>query len=208
MSWTVLIPMKALTEAKSRLDLPAHARAELAQAMLADVISCALAVAEVRHVVVAAADPDVLAVAEALGATGEHVDAGSLNADLSKACVNSTRQPGGIAIVVGDLPGLQPDDLRNALTAAPATGMAFVAGEDGGTTILLARRPVDIEPHFGANSALDHGRVAADISTVVGPGARLDIDTAHALDRAAHIGLGPHTAAWARQHKPVLEPTA
>jgi 2-phospho-L-lactate guanylyltransferase len=69
-SWTVVIPVKLLALAKSRLsDLADADRKAMALAMAADTVTAAVACPPVGDVIVVSDDPDVKAEAEAAGAT-------------------------------------------------------------------------------------------------------------------------------------------
>src|ERR1700744_2016348 len=68
-SWTVLLPVKVLARAKSRLAAPAGARRrELALAFASDTVTAVLACPEVARVVVVTSDPAAGPLLAALGA--------------------------------------------------------------------------------------------------------------------------------------------
>jgi 2-phospho-L-lactate guanylyltransferase len=70
---------------------------------------------------------------------------------------------------------------------------AFVPDDNsGGTTALLVRAPIYLNPKFGPNSANAHASVGA--TPLIGtPRARLDVDTQDDLKRAITLGVGPAT---------------
>jgi 2-phospho-L-lactate guanylyltransferase len=191
--WTVLIPAKALPEAKSRLapasaDDAAHRR--LVEAIRRDTMNaaaCADAVARVLLVVDRGpVPPDSAIVQSAPGLNAAVVDAAEQAAQ---------RWPqDGVAVLVGDLPALRPDELTAALRTAEHHPRAFVADRHGtGTTLLTALPGVELRPSFGPGSATRHARDAAGIAADAG--LRHDVDTAEDLRAAVEIGLGRETAA-------------
>ena len=201
-AWTVLIPMKPLAAAKSRLALAEDARAALAAAMLGDVIEAALRTPSVVRVVVTSADRAALDHAASIGAVPLRTAEGELNADLRAAitAVAQTSDVGGVAIVVADAACLHPDDLAAVIAAAPADRQAFVRSLDEGTTILLARDSAMLDPHFGPDSADAHGQSGADLTACVSRSARVDVDTLAALDTALRLGPGARTTKWVQMH--------
>lgn len=192
MNWTVVIPAKALPEAKSRLasmsDSPeAHRR--LVEAIRSDTIAAARAAEGVARVVVvvdrAGADPDALL----------QTDPG-LDAAVSEGAAHAARRwpADGVAALVGDLPALQPDELAGALLAAAGHERAFVPDAAGtGTTLLAATPGHTLRPEFGPGSAQRHEVHAVPIEG--GPGLRNDVDDAADLHAAAALGLGEATVA-------------
>jgi 2-phospho-L-lactate/phosphoenolpyruvate guanylyltransferase len=141
-SWTVLLPVKVLARAKSRLAvLAGERRRELALALAADTVAAVLACPAVARVIVVTSDPVAGPLLAALGAVvvpdepagldgptmagdpGDRDDRGLqdlLNAALRHgAAVASQRWPGtGFAALTADLPALRPAELAAALAAA------------------------------------------------------------------------------------------
>ena len=156
-SWTVLLPVKVLARAKSRLAvLAGDRRGDLALALASDTVTAVLACPEVARVVVVTSDPVAGPLLAALGAivvadepsdrsdpggevgplngTPAHADPGvqdMLNAALRHgATVAARRWPGtGLAALTADLPALSPAELATALRAAgtPKTAAARAA---------------------------------------------------------------------------------
>lgn len=101
---------------------------------------------------------------------------------------------GPVAVLLGDVPCLRPDDLDAALALAAAHPLAFVADADGtGTTLATALAGVPFEPHFGPDSAREHER-AGFVPLVASARLRRDVDTLDALEDAIAIGTGAQTA--------------
>jgi 2-phospho-L-lactate guanylyltransferase len=188
----VVIPAKSLPVAKSRLlpassDPAAHRR--LVEAIRADTIAAATAADGVARVVVVTDRP---------GQPGTFVQTRpGLNAALEEAAEDAGRRwPGdGVAVIVGDLPALRPDDLAAALADAARHGRAYVPDSAGTGTTLLAVTPGGgpLRPAFGAGSAARHAAGATRVDA--GASLRHDVDTAADLRAATELGLGPATAA-------------
>ncbi|HXW46609.1 MAG TPA: 2-phospho-L-lactate guanylyltransferase [Streptosporangiaceae bacterium] len=200
-TWSLVIPVKVLAQAKSRLTgLAATARAELALAMAADTVAAALAATAVGLVIVVTDDPEVGAQMAGLGAAVlPDEPAAGLNRALSFGAGHARgRWPGcGVAGLAGDLPALRPGELTAALLAAEAAGRAFVPDAEGtGTTLYAAAAGASFEPRFGPQSRARHlAAGAAELDLAELAGLRRDVDTAADLRLAAEIGLGPRTSA-------------
>lgn len=202
-TWSVVIPVKLLVLAKSRLgDLTDSGREALALAMAADTIAAAAACGLVGAVVVVSDDPDVKAEAEALGAEvmADEPAAGLNQALIAGAAQAARRAPdSGLAGLTADLPALSSGELESALTAASGLSQSFVADAAGtGTTLYAAGPGTAFSPRFGPGSRASHRRAgAAEIDLPGLAGLRQDVDTIADLRNAASIGLGPRSAALA-----------
>jgi 2-phospho-L-lactate/phosphoenolpyruvate guanylyltransferase len=205
----VVIPAKALPEAKSRL-LPAAAdpaaHRALVQAIRADSLAAAQAAADVARVLLVVDRPDGTpgSTPGTPGGTpgtpgGELVlvqTRPGLNAALAEAAEHAAVAwpADGVAALVGDLPALQPAELAAALAEAAGHPRAFVPDAAGtGTTLLTAGPGTELWPRFGPGSAARHRADAVELAA--GPGLRHDVDTAEDLRSAAALRLGPATAA-------------
>jgi len=203
--WSVLLPVKVLAQAKSRLaELAGPRRGELALALACDTVSAVLQTAQVARVVVITDDQVAAAALRELGALvipDEPRD--GLNAALRHgAAFAAARWPGcGTAALSADLPALRPAELARALTAAAAWPTAFVADAAGdGTTLYTAAPGAAFRPAFGLASRARHAADgAAELELADIPGLRRDVDTPADLRGAAALGLGPHTAPLAAE---------
>jgi 2-phospho-L-lactate guanylyltransferase len=205
LTWTVLMPVKRLSTAKTRLRgaVPATAHERLVLALAADTAAAALACPVVGRLVVVTSDPTARA---ALADLGAHVvpdapDAGLNQAIAYGATVARPRTPTaampGLAALAADLPALRPDELTAALRAAAGLGgrmRGYVPDAAGTGTVLLTAPPgVCLEPSFGPDSAAAHAAGGAVALEGVWPGLRRDVDTPADLASAAALGLGQHT---------------
>ncbi|MGY1823712.1 2-phospho-L-lactate guanylyltransferase [Geodermatophilus sp. SYSU D00079] len=201
--WSVVVPAKRLTVAKTRLTPltggpagpPGTAHTRLVLALLADTVTAALASTAVAEVLVVTDDPDAAAVVTALGArtVPDEPDRG-----LNPALAHGARatDSGTVAALSSDLPALRPEELTAALTAAgTAAPRCFVADAQGTGTTLLTAAGVELAPAFGAGSAARHRDGGAVQLTGSWPGLSRDVDTAGDLRAAVALGLGRRTAA-------------
>ena len=203
--WSVLLPVKVLAQAKSRLaELAGPRRGELALALACDTVSAVLQTAEVARVVVITDDQVAATALRELGSLvipDEPRD--GLNAALRHgAAFAAARWPGcGTAALSADLPALRPAELMRALHAAAAWPTAFVADAAGdGTTLYTAAPGAAFRPGFGLASRARHAADgAAELELADIPGLRRDVDTPADLRGAAALGLGLHTAPLAAE---------
>ncbi|KUJ48713.1 MULTISPECIES: 2-phospho-L-lactate guanylyltransferase [Micromonospora] len=199
--WTVVVPVKRLTAAKTRLrgGLPGVPHEELALALAADTLAAVGACSPLVQIRVVTDDPRVSALARLAGAQvlPDAPDAG-LNAAFRHG---ATGAAGWVAGLTADLPALRPAELAAALAEArrtPAGVRSFVSDAPGSGTVLLAAPPgVPLDPRFGPDSATAHAASGARALAGDWPSLRRDVDTADDLLAAARIGLGPRTAALA-----------
>jgi 2-phospho-L-lactate/phosphoenolpyruvate guanylyltransferase len=204
-TWSVLMPVKVLDRAKSRLaELAGPRRGELALALACDTVSAVLRTAPAARAVVITDDQVAAAALGELGALvipDEPRD--GLNAALRHgAALAAARWPeSGTAALSADLPALHPAELGQALNAAAAWPTAFVADAAGdGTTLYAAAPGAAFRPAFGLASRARHAASgAAELQLKDIPGLRRDVDTPADLYGAAELGLGPYTAPLAAE---------
>ncbi|MFF1377979.1 2-phospho-L-lactate guanylyltransferase [Streptomyces sp. NPDC058308] len=204
MQWTLVIPLKPLAHAKSRLSAASGEalRPGLALAFAQDTVAAALACPAVRDVAVVT--DDALARRE-LAALGARVvpdpPGGGLNAALAHgaALVRAARPEAPVAALNADLPTLRPLELARALDCAAPFPRAFMPDAAGsGTTLLCAAAGTELRPAFGTASRARHsasGAVELPLDGV--DSVRQDVDTGEDLRTALSLGVGPRTAAAA-----------
>jgi 2-phospho-L-lactate guanylyltransferase len=193
----LIVPVKRLDRAKSRLRgvLPAHV--ELVLALLVDTVTAACATPGVRRVLVVCEDDRVPPALRGSGA--ECVDRRGLpglNAalDHGAALLRAADTHGVVGALQADLPALRPADLAAALAEA-AGRRAFCADRAGtGSTLLLSAPGAALDPRFGLGSAAAHAESGALRLTAAAPSLRCDVDTPDDLAAATDLGLGPRTS--------------
>lgn len=203
--WSLVIPVKVLAQAKTRLTgLVAERRSRLVLAMAADTVAAALRADPVATVLVVTDDPEVGAVTGGLGAIVlADVPGGGLNEALAYGAGYAQRRwPGrGRCGLAGDLPAIRPAELAAVLRMAAGLGAAFVPDADGTGTALYAVAPgLPFRPRFGPSSRREHLdggaiEISADETGTAVVGLRRDVDTVDDLRAAVAIGLGPRTLA-------------
>ncbi|HVF04604.1 MAG TPA: 2-phospho-L-lactate guanylyltransferase [Frankiaceae bacterium] len=196
--WVVVVPVKELPVAKTRLGLPDDLRMDVALAMACDVVAGAVACPAVAGVLVVTNDLRAAAALEPLGA---RVVADSADAGLNPALVDGARYAralwprDGVASVSSDLPCLRPAELADALRAAAAYERAVLPDARGdGTTVLTAHPGAELEPRYGGSSRSAH-IVAGAVQLPMGawPSLELDVDTRADLAAALALGAGEAT---------------
>jgi 2-phospho-L-lactate guanylyltransferase len=203
-TWTLVVPVKVVTQAKTRLadDLSPAERAALVQAMVLDTLSAARDAPAVTRVLIVT-DGDLLVdglratVGAPVGVVAEPVPAQGLNAAI-RAGIDHARSTGSVpvAVLLGDLPALRPADLDAALAAASGHDLGVVVDAAGtGTTLLTAAAGIELLPAFGARSAAEHRRRGhVELDVPARSGLRQDVDVLTDLVAVAALGPGPRTA--------------
>ncbi|MFY1669061.1 2-phospho-L-lactate guanylyltransferase [Plantactinospora sp. WMMB334] len=214
-NWTVVVPVKRLDAAKSRLRgaLDGVPHEALALALAEDTAEAVLACRAVRELLVVTDDPSI---ARRLGRLGARIVPEPPTPGLNPAFARgASLVPGGrVAALTADLPALRPDELAEALRAAeaaeagepgggPAGVRRFVADAPGTGTVLLTAAPgTALDPRFGPRSAAAHAASGARPLVAAWPTLRRDVDTPADLRAATALGLGRHTAAVTRRAAP------
>src|SRR4029077_191473 len=185
-AWSVLMPVKVLAEAKSRLaglaGLTGPRRAELALALASDTVTAVLGSDAVARVIVIT-DDQVAALA--LAALGTLVVPDEPRAGLNPALRHGAAhavarwRATGVAALPADLPALRPEHLGRALRAAAAWPNAFVADAAGdGTTLYTAAPGAAVRAEVRLVSRPRHAAAGAAELVLDGiPGLRRDVDT-------------------------------
>lgn len=202
--WSLVIPVKRLSAAKTRLaPLPIGRRADLALAFVHDCVAAALASPWVEQVTVVTAD-DVAAAR--LGALGARIvpepeptnGLDRLNAAIAFGAGRSRAERPQLRVgaLTGDLPSLRSEELSAVLQLGAAMeGRSFVPDAAGsGTTLLLGAADGTLDPRFGPDSRARHAGSGAAELFAVGRSVRQDVDTLADLEAALGLGVGVHTA--------------
>lgn len=184
--WTVVIPVKGTSTAKSRLG----ATPKLALAIALDTVDAARSVSNVIVVTRATLAPQF----EALGARVVPDAEGGLTAAIAQGITAAGDGP--VAVLLGDVPALAPHELATALELAAQHPLSFVADADeDGTVLIAALAASDHRPAFGAHSRAAH-RAAGyfELDIPLDSGLRRDVDVAAQL-AALGARLGARTRA-------------
>ncbi len=213
--WTIVVPVKSLDRAKSRLApaLTPTDRRALVVAMATDVISACRSAAPVRTVCVVGSDPEVAQLAQDLGADyvvdpGTDTDApipgrsdrhpgveDPLNTAIARALAGVR---GPVGVIAADLPELDGTILTGILDSASRLPHSVVTDHRGrGTTMAFWTSSAERVSRFGVDSAdrFRHLGGAAEIATDHagrGPATR-DVDVPEDLAGMSGRRVGPAT---------------
>lgn len=166
MSLWVIIPVKPLKNAKSRLSpvLLPDQRYELAQAMLRHVLAVTTTVQSVTGALVISRDTKALAIAREMGAkTLQEGAISNLNPALLRATVVvKSWRADAVLILPADLPFISAEDIVAMIGLADRPSIVIATDrERDGTNALLVRPPGAIEYEYGPGSYERHRRNAA-----------------------------------------------
>lgn len=205
-----LIPMKELAQAKMRLAdvLDRAARAELALAMLTDVLEACTQSGVFDVIAVVSNDSEVCWHARDHGAK-PLVEPATLGGGLNPGLTFAQRYLGRrvavseLVILPADVPLVGADDVCavvEALVATDTPRAVLVRSRDNGTNALALRPPEAIAPNYGRNSGDAH-RAAAEAAGIEIveldlPRLAFDVDAPEDLDEMAGMPLGAATAGW------------
>lgn len=196
-AWHIIVPIKSRHRAKARLLAPDGVdKPELALALALDTLDVVTAVVRADRVIVVTEDDEVRSPMAERGITLVTDPGRGLNeavrAGLTEAAERGPDLP--VAVLLGDIPAVRPDELTAALRACAATESALVPDQDGSGTVLLTHHDARaLTPRFGRGSAARHARRCTVLELDL-PGLRHDVDDLEALHRAEQLGLGSHTA--------------
>lgn len=209
-SWVVVVPIKRLSSAKSRLApaLDPDRRAEAALSLAAHVVRTAKVV--VKHVLVVSSDDYVRREMQRLGAATvpdaprneatlapemrSCSDTDSSTAAYLRGC-EVARELGfsEALLLASDLPLLEPGDVAAALRRPGHDGVCLAPSASGwGTNALASRLPLDLPLRYGPRSFYEHLDAAVSRGLAVRVlrrrGLAFDLDTPTDLEEVASLG--------------------
>lgn len=196
--WSLVMPVKHLDRAKTRLAPQPQTRRRLALAFAADVVTAACGSPQVARVVVVTGDAVAAALLGRLGAViVPEPEPGGLNEaiEAGRAFAAAAGPGDRIAAMTSDLPGLRENELTALLAGAPGD-RCFVPDASGqGTTMLLSDEDGVLDPAFGPDSRRLHEAGGAKALEETGPTVRRDVDLPEDVAEVLRFGVGAHTAA-------------
>jgi 2-phospho-L-lactate guanylyltransferase len=203
MRTVAVLPVKSFGRAKQRLRPAGVDRAELAAAMVGDVLEALGAVRGLDGIVVVSAE-DPAGRTAGIEWVHDPDEVGQSAAALRGVRTAVARGAQRVLLVPGDCPALDPVELDDLLVSA-APGVVIVPDRHGsGTNALLLDPPTVLTPAFGPGSFARHAALAhaAGATVRVGrlPSLELDVDTPGDLAAlraalAAGHGAAPRTRA-------------
>ena len=180
----IVVPFRGIG-GKQRLEAPEELRAQLALAMLGDVLTACVATGPTRLVT---SDADATELAEELGADVVADPGGGQGAAVSAGLSGLPEAP--TLVVNADVPCVVPHDLRTLATAAEVGAFGLVEADDGTTNALALPAPSAFAPLYGAGSARRFREHAAanglESTGAVIPNLCDDVDTIADLERLAY----------------------
>lgn len=225
--WTVVVPVKRLEGAKTRLGdgdgaWSAAERQELALALALDTLEAVRRTPSVGRVLVVTDEPRV---AVALGEPGAAASSGRPAGEVVAAVevvadpgagldaavrAGAARSRGPVAVLLGDVPALRAAELDVALGQAAAVALGIVPDREGtGTVLLTALDPAALVPRFGPGSRRAHQDGGHAVLPVPdGSGLRRDVDTPADLAEAVRLDVGRRTAEVLARHTPASSSAA
>lgn len=189
MRTAAILPVKRFSAAKQRLGagVEESLRAELAKAMVGDVLSALRDCSAIDATIVVTCEASVAAAARYLGATvvedtAESGQSAAASIGLARAIEDGFERA---LCVPGDCPALDPEELGALLGSPPAEVVILPDRHDTGTNGLLLTLPNAIAPSFGPDSRARHEQLAAAAGAAVRverlSSLVLDVDTAQDL---------------------------
>jgi 2-phospho-L-lactate/phosphoenolpyruvate guanylyltransferase len=193
MRTAAILPVKRFDRAKSRLgqSVDDPLRAQLARAMVADVLDALARSSAIEQTYVVSCEPSVAQAAREHGALlvaddAELGQSAAVSLGVKRALADGIERA---LCIPGDCPALDPSELDALLTTAPGAGETASAAQvvivpdrhGAGTNGLLLCPPDAIEPSFGPDSCQRHRALAlaagASWRIERTPSLLLDIDT-------------------------------
>lgn len=203
----VFVLAKSPQEAKTRLApvLDRNERADLAAAMLRDVLAVLVTTCPHGPVTVISSDPHIGSIANAFGAEfHRELSPSGLNGAARCALEIARRSAQGPALILpADLPLLRPQDIADLSLLSAKGGVVAARSVDGGTNALVVPTHLDWPFAYGVDS-FHHHRIAAlslgqSFSALTRTSLACDLDNPAMLHRMRHTNLlsqcGAHTRA-------------
>ena len=192
-----IIPMKPLTEGKSRLSrsLSPEERASISAGMLRRVL-VALRGATIDPIWVVGGDDRIKHMTRNNGGMWFEEMGRNLNDTLGKAIEHAFERDKSALYIAGDLPFVKPSDIHSFIQASRGAGNVTLAParRDGGTNAILVPMGVNFKPELGRRSFSKHLNQAAKLETSVAiaysPGLGLDLDVVDDLESYQHMEPG------------------
>ncbi|MDZ7576980.1 MAG: 2-phospho-L-lactate guanylyltransferase [Candidatus Nanopelagicales bacterium] len=196
---SVVIPVKTFARAKTRLEAPPSVRADLARALLLDVLAACRESCLIGEVVVVSAETTLSDLLDNKIKLILQDDDRGVNQAITSA-IKQARLCGPVAVMVADIPCATGEQLDAILDRTGDQERWFVPDADSiGTVMLGSRNPAGLRPSMGRRSRANHLDTGA-IELVDDRWQRLrrDVDTLAHLRAAVVNGAGTQTSAVAR----------
>jgi 2-phospho-L-lactate guanylyltransferase len=190
----IVVPFRGAGPKLRLAPLDREARAQVALAMLGDVLS---ACRPVGDTVLVTDDPGGREVAGDVGDVRLLDDPGDGQGGAVASALEGV-EPGPVLVVNADLPCVVPHDLRHLLRSTSAGGLALVAAGDGTTNALGLPAAEVFAPLYGPDSSRRFKEHAESLGltavSIAIPNLSDDVDTVDDLRRVG-VRAGPRTQA-------------
>ena len=194
---TVIIPMKPLSDSKSRLskNFSRDDREDLALGMLRRVIG-AVKAASIGPFWVVGGDDRVRNAARNAGGLWLEEMGRNLNDTLGKAFERAFERGNSAMYLASDLPFIKTSDVHSVLQSSRQQNNISLAParRDGGTNAILVPQGLPFRPELGGKSFIRHMSQAANLGISVAicysPGLGFDLDTPDDLESYEHMEPG------------------
>lgn len=201
MTATLVVPIKAPSRAKRRLDgiLTDVERWRLARAMAADVLEVVAGLRDLRRLAVSD-DPDLIALAGRFGIEAVVDQARAGQSAAVQLGFRAARGDSPLATIPGDVPAVTAEEIRALCEEQPEVDVLLAPDRDRlGTNGLRVRSADALALHFGDDSLRLHREEAERSGLRFGllPLPRLACDLDRPEDLAAFLRLAPATASLA-----------
>ena len=192
-----IIPMKPLSESKSRLSkkFPQEDREELALGMLRRVIG-AVNSASISTFWVVGGDTRVRNAARDAGGLWLEEMGRNLNDTLGKAFERAFERGKAAMYLASDLPFIKASDVHSVLQASRQLNNISLAParRDGGTNAILVPKGTPFRPELGGRSFVKHlsqaAKMGVSVAICYSPGLGFDLDTPDDLETYEHMEPG------------------
>lgn len=210
--WTAVIPVKAWTRAKTRLEAPDDARVEFARAVALDTVDTVAASQMVDRILVVTDEPTLTDVLTSLDRIVVLPEPRAASSDQLNHAIRVARDwasahapTSPIVVVPADLPALSTAGLDEAVEQLALFDRSHIPDHRGeGTTLSAAAQPSLLNPRYGPASERAHADSGSVPILGVQLGARLDVDTLEDVRGAVDLGVGRRTQTTDLCRQPVL----
>ncbi len=192
-----IIPMKPLSESKSRLskNFSREDREELALGMLRRVIG-AVKAASIGTFWVVGGDTRVRNATRNAGGLWLEEMGRNLNDTLGKAFEHAFARGSAAMYLASDLPFIKASDVHSVLQASRQQNNISLAParRDGGTNAILVPKGIPFLPELGGKSFVKHlsqaAKMGVSVAICYSPGLGFDLDTPDDLETYEHMEPG------------------
>lgn len=187
---SAIVPVKAYSLAKTRLEVHPQQRADLCHVMLEEILSILSDSPYIHEIIAVTQERRAESLCEEMGAAVLRDDGKGVNQAVALADDYLQRRGAAMSLVLPqDIPLLEPSDISFLLKffTPPTCVMVVPSARLDGTNALLRCPPRVMGTHYDDDSYRNHMRMARESTPnpalVYVPNIMMDVDTASDLDR-------------------------